>query len=684
MTQFQNPCRRLFGALLVTSVLGVAPASGSDPQLADPLPPPLSESETIHERIDVHAQRAIVRLSHGATFEDRATSRYLLRGVQYGVLGGIYKVDTQVPALRAQSLGQGWWTLLDGRPAGCMLEPAHEKPILIFSKTVAPQTDALAQALKTALDECGFRRLDVLVTRGGYPCTEAYVTISSEPVGVANDPPCRTYPSGLCRFYVPTAMYEFRVTCNSESTDPVGIYRAVAPGAGVQTEAFDFAGAPEPSTPPAPPPATPPGTTPPPGSPPGQTTPPPPPTTKGTPPSKTPPPATPPQATPPAYGRVPLGKLPPSTKGPPPTPSKLPRTRITRPPSRLRLPGRTATPPSEPPQPSEPPPTGTPPASVAVRDCPVTPVRGGPCWTTEDVINSAIDHHAQSALLRMFAGGGVPAAEASQILCAAKAGELEGVYLPDQQVPALRVRSQGGNWWEMIPAGSHSVCYQPPPDRAPLIAFSKQIKDDRALVAIALSNAWHDCKLPPTAPRCYVATISKPKPELVCPPGTIPDPEGEVCVPQVVCPPGSDPKPDGTGCVERECPPGTIPDGDLCILDLPGTVQTPCTQSEIEQQFQQKTDFCASIKFGLDAACGLGQSPCDHLRPVKFGCDVFERIFGKPIPGAKHPACSESNAGFYKRCVLSTLEGERKTLPCTLPSASDLRQKYDSWPGKQK
>lgn len=152
--------------------------------------------------------------------------------------------------------------------------------------------------------------------------------------------------------------------------------------------------------------------------------------------------------------------------------------------------------------------------------CPRQPVRGGQCWTTEDVIDARIDHHAQSALLSMFTRGGAQAADASAILCAVKTGALEGVYLPDQQVPALRARDAGSGWWNIIPAGRTGECYRQPPARAPLIAFSKQIQDNTDLVVNAIGSAWRACAIPPTAPRCYNATISKPPSE--SPPSSTP------------------------------------------------------------------------------------------------------------------------------------------------------------------
>ncbi len=132
------------------------------------------------------------------------------------------------------------------------------------------------------------------------------------------------------------------------------------------------------------------------------------------------------------------------------------------------------------------------------------------CWTTEDVLQSPIDHHAQSALLFMFARGGQQAADASAILCATKRGDLQGIFLPNQQIPALRIRKLGGNWWEMIPKNDKSICFAPADGEPPLIAFGKQIKDQVDIVAKAVSKAWNECKIPATLPRCYTTTIVKP------------------------------------------------------------------------------------------------------------------------------------------------------------------------------
>ncbi len=224
-------------------LLGITVSFGGQTQSQDVLPPPLAERDVIHERIDVHAQRSIVRLSKGSR-DERFISRFLLRGVQYGTLGGIYIVNQKVPALRAKALGKGWWTLLQGRPALCWNEPQGERPLIILGTETVKQAPVLDAALVAAFRECGFRQVDVLVTKnaGGarLPCSEAFVSLASAATGVFVNPPCHTTALGVCHFAVPPAMYGFRVTCDGNPTSPPEIFRAVAPGADVQLEEFRF------------------------------------------------------------------------------------------------------------------------------------------------------------------------------------------------------------------------------------------------------------------------------------------------------------------------------------------------------------------------------------------------------------------------------------------------------------
>lgn len=241
---FINMEKRRKAYVQLLALLGIYASVLMTAQAQEELPRPLTEREVINNNIDVFAQRSIVRLSKG-TLEERKMSRFLFKGVKYGALGGIYKVDTQVPVLRAQRLGKNWWTLLEGRPARCLTKPAGEKPIIIFGSKVASQPGALDVALVTAFHECGFRRVEVHVikrtSRARTPCVEAFVTLSSDVNGgVMVSPPCYVTTQGVCNFAFPPAMYKFEVTCDGRTTSPPDIYRPVAPGEGIQTEKFFF------------------------------------------------------------------------------------------------------------------------------------------------------------------------------------------------------------------------------------------------------------------------------------------------------------------------------------------------------------------------------------------------------------------------------------------------------------
>lgn len=227
--------------VVVSLFVGISPTTLA--QYEDPLPPPYTERDVIHPKIDVHAQRAIVRLSHGDA-RQRSVIRYLRRGIDAGLLGGIYIVNQQVPAMRANRLGKGWWTLLQGRPATCWKEPVNEPPLIIFSEKIANQPQILDNALVAAFEQCGFREVHVKVMQSVsgalIPCGEATVMPFNTAMEIRYDPPCNTTQSGTCRFALPPAPYAFRVTCRGASTVPPDILRNVVPGAGVQVEWFNF------------------------------------------------------------------------------------------------------------------------------------------------------------------------------------------------------------------------------------------------------------------------------------------------------------------------------------------------------------------------------------------------------------------------------------------------------------
>src|SRR5215213_4321169 len=110
--------------------------------------------------------------------------------------------------------------------------------------------------------------------------------------------------------------------------------------------------------------------------------------------------------------------------------------------------------------------------------------------TQAGVIDGRIDVHAQYALLRMAKSPNHGArTDASQMLGAVKSGALAGIYKEDQQVPALRARRMGSNWWQAIRPGEdadllfHAV-------EAPLINFRTRVAKNPVALDAALRGAW--------------------------------------------------------------------------------------------------------------------------------------------------------------------------------------------------
>ncbi|HEX8392227.1 MAG TPA: hypothetical protein VF665_07740 [Longimicrobium sp.] len=112
---------------------------------------PLSTNAAIHPRIDVHAQYALVRMSK-ADAAWRAAALGMLGAVKANQLG-IYKVDQQVPALRAKTLG-GWWNVIPkGQNAAVFLDPAQplaQMPLIVFRDAVKAAPALLDAALRAA------------------------------------------------------------------------------------------------------------------------------------------------------------------------------------------------------------------------------------------------------------------------------------------------------------------------------------------------------------------------------------------------------------------------------------------------------------------------------------------------------------------------------------------------------
>jgi hypothetical protein len=121
---------------------------------------PWTTQDVIDERIDVQAQYALMRMFAGEPLE-RVHASNILSAVKSEALGGIYQEDQQVPALRAQSLGYGWWEILPKPQGGvridgiCMTEPSTRPPILVMRRKAENSHAAYDKALQDAWLACG-------------------------------------------------------------------------------------------------------------------------------------------------------------------------------------------------------------------------------------------------------------------------------------------------------------------------------------------------------------------------------------------------------------------------------------------------------------------------------------------------------------------------------------------------
>ncbi len=138
------------------------------PPAAPPPPPPAAPQsvepwttqDVIDSHIDVSAQYGLMRMLAGEP-EERIVGSNILSAVKDKTLGGIYQEDQQVPALRAQASGYGWWQILPKSAAGvkvdstCMTDPASKAPIIVMRKKAETNPIAYDQALQDAWYDCG-------------------------------------------------------------------------------------------------------------------------------------------------------------------------------------------------------------------------------------------------------------------------------------------------------------------------------------------------------------------------------------------------------------------------------------------------------------------------------------------------------------------------------------------------
>ena len=178
--------------------------SSQEPDI-EPPPRPLTEKELIDERIDFHAQRSLLRISKTNRIVD---AKLLFKAVKSGALGGIYKADTQVPALRAVRMGTRWFQLMgQDQNSICLTEPTKpgEKPILVFRKSLVepqPKFSEMDAALLQYRQLCKFAVLTVKVKEGALPVFDADVDVQNASIGI-DTINCPTGTSGQCRFALP-------------------------------------------------------------------------------------------------------------------------------------------------------------------------------------------------------------------------------------------------------------------------------------------------------------------------------------------------------------------------------------------------------------------------------------------------------------------------------------------------
>lgn len=119
-------------------------------ELSTPVPVTATQAGVIDPRIDVFAQKALLRMANGPDPAARADASAMLGAVKSGTLAGIYKEDEQVPALRARRQGKTWWTVIPkGEDAAVLREPG-QPPLIVFRDGVRSDASRLDPALRKA------------------------------------------------------------------------------------------------------------------------------------------------------------------------------------------------------------------------------------------------------------------------------------------------------------------------------------------------------------------------------------------------------------------------------------------------------------------------------------------------------------------------------------------------------
>jgi len=118
-----------------------------------PCPPLRIPTDVIDPRIDVFAQRALLRMLKG-DLATRTDATDMICAVKTGELAGIYKEDQRAPALRARKMNKGWWQLIPkGEDAVLFLDPGRPiegPPMIVFRDGVRSLPARLDPAVQRA------------------------------------------------------------------------------------------------------------------------------------------------------------------------------------------------------------------------------------------------------------------------------------------------------------------------------------------------------------------------------------------------------------------------------------------------------------------------------------------------------------------------------------------------------
>ena len=126
-------------------------------------------------------------------------------------------------------------------------------------------------------------------------------------------------------------------------------------------------------------------------------------------------------------------------------------------------------------------------------DSKVYEVSAGGIPSRRELIHPRIDFYAQEALYRIFQGDPGAREDAAQMLAAVKTGQLAGIYIVNQGVPAMRAQKMKLGWWQVIPKGEDAILLLDPANMMagpPLIAFRDSVKSDPSRLDPALRKAW--------------------------------------------------------------------------------------------------------------------------------------------------------------------------------------------------